>query len=71
MTSTGGRIGPPAGKAQKAYPGAIYDPPPENLPTLPVYMWIGGRFHSKMTLVIANHSRRVVEITIPHPSICE
>jgi hypothetical protein len=71
VTSTGVRVGSSAAQAQKAYPGAIYDPPPARIPTLPGYMWVGGRFHSRMTLVIGNHSRRVVEITIPHPSICE
>jgi hypothetical protein len=71
VTTTGVRIGSSAARAQKAYPGAIYDPPPENIPTLPGYMWIGGRFHSRMTLVIGNASRQVLEIAIPYPSICE
>jgi hypothetical protein len=71
VTSTGVRIGTPAGQAKKAYPGAIYDPPPARVPALPGYIWIGGRFHPRMTLVIGNNSRKVVEITIPHPSICE
>jgi len=71
VTSTGVRIGSSARSATRAYPGAVYDPPPENIATLPGYIWIGGRFHSRMVLVIGNHSRRVLEITIPHPSICE
>jgi len=71
VTSTGVRIGSPAGRARRAYPGAIYDSPPAHIPTLPGYLWIGGRFHSRMALVIGNGSRRVLEITIPHPSICE
>jgi hypothetical protein len=71
VTSTGVRIGSSAGQAQKAYPGAIYDPPPARIPTLPGYIWVGGRFHPRITLVIGNGSRRVVEIDIPHPSICE
>jgi len=71
VTSTGVRIGSPVGKALRAYPGAIYDPPPARLPTLPGYLWIGGRFHSRMAMVIGNHSRQVLEIAIPYPSICE
>jgi len=71
VTSTGVRIGSSAGQAKRAYPGAVYDPPPARIPTLPGYIWVGGRFHSRMALVIGNHSHRVVEITIPHPSICE
>jgi hypothetical protein len=71
VTSTGVRIGSSAGEARKAYPGAIYDPPPARIPTLPGYLWVGGRFHSRLTLVIGNHSRRVLEIAIPYPSLCE
>jgi hypothetical protein len=71
VTSTGVRIGSSAREAQEAYPGAIYDPPPARVPSLPGYLWVGGRFHPRITLVIANSSRRVVEITVPHPSICE
>ena len=63
-------IGTPAGQARKAYPGAAYDPPPPRAPIQVGFIWIGGRVHPKMTLVIDPDSHRVSEIAIPYPSVC-
>jgi hypothetical protein len=70
-TAAGVGIGTPAGQARKAYPAATYDPPPRRAPIQVGFVWIGGRFHPKMTLVIDPDSHRVSEIAIPYPSICE
>jgi hypothetical protein len=70
-TASGVGIGTPAGQARKAYPRAAYDPPPPRAPIQLGFIWIGGRFHPKMTLVIDPDSHRVSEIAIPYPSICE
>jgi len=70
-TAAGVGIGTPAGRARRAYPAAIYDPPPPRAPIQVGFLWIGGRFHPKMTLVIDPDSHRVSEIDIPYPSICE
>jgi len=64
-------IGTPAGLARKAYPKATYDPPPPRAPIHVGFIWIGGRYHPKMTLVIDPDSHRVSEIAIRYPSICE
>jgi hypothetical protein len=70
-TATGVGIGTPAGQARKAYPGATYDPPPPRAPIQVGFIWIGGRYNPRMTLVIDPDSHRVSEIAIPYPSICE
>jgi hypothetical protein len=71
VTPTGVEIGTPAGQARKAYPTATYDPPPPRAPIQAGFIWIGGRFDPKMTLVIDPDSHRVSEIAVPFPSICE
>ena len=70
-TAAGVAIGTAGGPARKAYPAATYDPPPPRAPIQVGFIWIGGRFHPKMTLVIDPDSHRVSEIAIPYPSICE
>jgi hypothetical protein len=70
-TAAGVGIGTPAGQARKAYPKAAYDPPPRRAPIQVGFIWIGGRFDPRMTLVIDPDSHRVSEIAIPYPSICE
>lgn len=71
VTARGVAIGTPAGQARKAYPKAVYDPPPPRAPIHVGFIWIGGRYHPRMTLVIDPDSHRVSEIAVPHPSICE
>ena len=35
------------------------------------FIWIGGRNHPKMTLVIDPDTHKVSEISVPFPNICE
>jgi hypothetical protein len=64
-------IGAPVGEARQAYPGAVYDAPPPRAPIQVGFIWIGGRMHPKMTLVIDPDTHRVSEISVPFPNICE
>jgi hypothetical protein len=70
-TAAGIRIGSSAAEARKAYPAAPYDKPEASAPIPVGFVWIGGRRHPKMTLVIAPGSLNVTEIAIPSPSFCE
>lgn len=70
-TPAGVTIGTTAGKARKAYANAPYDRPPPRAPIQAGFIWIGGRAHPKMTLVIDPDTHRVSEISVPVPNICE
>lgn len=71
QTAAGVRIGSTVRSARQAYPGAVYDPPPPRAPIQVGFIWIGGRMHPKMTLVIDPDTHRVSEIAVPFPNICE
>ena len=71
VTAAGVAIGTSAAKARQAYPAAPYDPPPPRAPIQVGFIWIGGRAHPKMTLVIDPDTHRVSEISVPFPNICE
>jgi hypothetical protein len=70
-TNAGIKVGSSAGRARRAYPSAPYDPPPPRAPIQVGFIWIGGRMHPKMTLVIDPDTHRVSEISVPFPDICE
>jgi hypothetical protein len=71
-TRAGVTIGTSAGAARHAYPAAPYDPPPGPRAPFEVgFLWIGGRIHPRMTLIVDSKTRKVTEIAVPFPNICE
>lgn len=70
-TAAGIGIGDTVAESRRAYPKAPYDPPPPRAPIQVGFIWIGGRAHPKMTLVIDPDTHRVSEIAVPLPEICE
>lgn len=64
-------VGSSVGEARAAYPQAPYDPPPPRAPIQAGFVWVGGRAHPKITLVIDPDTHRVSEISVPFPNICE
>jgi hypothetical protein len=72
ITKAGVTIGTSAAKAQRAYPAAPYDPPPGPRAPFEVgFLWIGGRIHPRMTLIVDSKTHKVTEIAVPFPNICE
>jgi hypothetical protein len=65
------RIGSTAAEARRAYPRATYDAPGSLEPFAEGFLWIGGREHPKLTLVVDPKTHRISEIDVPAPSLCE
>jgi hypothetical protein len=54
-----------------AYPYAVYRPPGSNDPFFEGFIWVNSIAHPKLTFTVGSDTRRVTEISVPHPSFCE
>lgn len=64
-------IGSTVAEARKAYPRAVYDPPGSFEPFAEGFLWVGGRAHPRMTLMIDPKRKLVSQIDVPAPDFCE
>jgi hypothetical protein len=64
-------IGSTVKEARKAYPHAVYDPPGSLEPFAEGFLWVGNRWHPKMSFTIDAKSREISEIAVGSVYFCE
>jgi hypothetical protein len=70
-TQAGVHIGSSVSEARSAYPGAEYNRPEPREPIPIGFIWVGGEYHQRMTLIIDPLTYRVIEIDVPSANLCE